>query len=121
MSGLTIYTLASCDTCRKATKWLKGRGLGFVEKPIRETPPAPHELRAMLTAHGGDIRRLFNTAGEDFRAAGLGEKLPGLSVSAALALLAKNGRLVKRPFLIGPDVALVGWNEAAWTAALGKK
>jgi hypothetical protein len=28
---------------------------------------------------------------------------------------------VKRPFAIGAGVALVGFDEAAWTAALGKK
>ena len=36
----------------------------------------------------------------------------------ALGLLAGNGNLVKRPFLLGPKVGLVGFNEAAWTAAL---
>ena len=119
MSPLTVYTYANCDSCRRAVKWLRAHGLDFTEKPIRETPPGPAELRAMLKAQRGDLRKLFNTAGADYRAAGLGAKLPGLAETAALGLLAGNGNLVKRPFLLRADgVGLVGFDDAAWTAAL---
>jgi arsenate reductase len=119
MSPLTVYTYANCDSCRRAVKWLRAHGLEFMEKPIRETPPGPAELRAMLKAQHGELRKLFNTAGADYRAAGLGAKLPALTEAAALGLLAGNGNLVKRPFLLRADgVGLVGFNEAAWAAAL---
>lgn len=118
MSGLTVYTLASCDTCRRAVKWLRARGLAFTEKPIRGTPPGMSELRAMLSAQGGEIRRLCNTSGRDYRELRLGEKLPGLDEPAALRLLAGNGNLVKRPFLLGPGVGLVGFDEKAWADKL---
>ncbi len=116
---ITVYTYANCDTCRRATKWLRSRHLEFVEKPIRETPPSPAELRAMLAHQEDDLRRLFNTSGRDYRAANLKEKLPQLSAAEALALLAANGNLVKRPFLLAPRLGLVGFNEAAWQKALG--
>ena len=119
-AALKIYTLAQCSTCRRATQWLRAHGFGFEERAIRETPPTLPELRGMLAAHGGEIRRLFNTSGLEYRAQKLSEKLPGLGASAALALLAGNGSLVKRPFLIGDGVALVGFNEAQWAAALPK-
>jgi arsenate reductase len=118
---MRIYTLSNCDTCRAATKWLRGRGIDFEERAIRETPPTPAELRTMLAAHDGEIRRLFNTAGRDYREQGLGGKLPTLSSAAAVALLAANGNLVKRPFLIGETTALVGFNEKIWSAALPAK
>ena len=119
MSALKIYTYANCDTCRRAVKWLRARGLECDERPIRETPPSAAELRTMLAAHGGELRRLFNTSGRDYREQKLGEKLPTLTETAALALLAGNGNLVKRPFLLGPGVALVGFDEGVWAAALG--
>ncbi len=121
MSALKIYTYAQCDTCRRAVKWLRARGLEFDERPIRETPPSAAELRTMLAAQGGNFRRLFNTSGRDYREQKLGEKLPALTEPAALALLAGNGNLVKRPFLIGPGVALVGFSEEAWATALAGK
>jgi arsenate reductase len=118
---LKIYTYAHCDTCRRATKWLRTQGLAFTEVAIRETPPSIAELRTLLAAQGGVLRRLFNTSGRDYRGQGLGEKLPAMSETEALALLARNGNLVKRPFLLGPGAALAGFDEKAWAAALPGK
>jgi arsenate reductase len=117
---ITVYTYASCDSCRKAVKWLRAAGVEFVEKPIRETPPSLTELRAMLKHLGGsaELRRMFNTAGQDYRALGLKDALPGMTEAEALGLLAKNGNLVKRPFLLGKAVGLVGFDEKVWTERL---
>ena len=122
---LTVYTYANCDTCRRAVKWLRAHDIAFVEKPIRDTPPTGDELRVMLARLGGPgaLRKLFNTAGRDYRELKLGEQLPALSAADALGLLAGNGNLVKRPFAIGTGVAesgvgLVGFDEETWAAAL---
>jgi len=117
---LRIYTYSNCETCRRAMKWLNRHGVLVEERPIRQIPPSPEELRRMLAACGGERRRLFNTSGRDYRQLRLGERLPEMSESGAHALLAANGNLVKRPFLIGPAVALVGFDESAWSAALLK-
>jgi arsenate reductase (glutaredoxin) len=115
---LIIYTLSNCDTCRAATKWLRAQGIAFEERAIRDTPPSVAELRAMLAGQKGALRKLFNTAGRDYRELKLGEKLPTLSENAALALLAENGSLVKRPFLVGEGVTLVGFDASVWAATL---
>ena len=86
---MKMYTYAKCDTCRKATKWLRDKGFDFEEIPIRETPPSPAELRKMLAIYQGDLRRLFNTSGQDYRALGMKDKLPTLSEDEAIALLAE--------------------------------
>ncbi len=118
MSRLTLYTLRQCSTCRAAVKWLGSRKIDCEEKAIRETPPTLAELRAMLAAYQGEVRRLFNSSGMEYRALGLAKKLPALTTDEALGLLAGNGRLVKRPFVIGRGVALVGFDEEAWAIAL---
>ena len=118
---LKIYTLSNCDTCRKATKWLRTRKIPFHEVAIRETPPTVAELGVALAANEGELRRLFNTAGREYREQKVAEKLPELSAPAALAMLAANGSLVKRPFLLGDGVALVGFNEQSWAAALSAR
>lgn len=115
---LKIYTLSNCTTCREAVKWLRAHAIAFEESAIRETPPTPAELRTMLAAQGGEVRRLFNTSGRDYRELKLGERMPDLTAAAAIALLAANGNLVKRPFAVGADAALVGFNDAAWAKAL---
>jgi arsenate reductase len=115
-----LYTLSNCDSCRRAAKWLRARQVAFAERPIRETPPTVAELRAALAAQG-DVRRLFNTAGQEYRALKIAEQLPAMSEAAAVALLAGNGRLVKRPFLVAGGAAWAGFDEQAWTRMIGRE
>ncbi len=119
MPVLKVYAYKNCDTCRKALKWLKENRIDHETKAIRETPPAEAELEAALAANGGDLRKLFNTSGGDYRELGLKDKLPSMTTAEAIALLSSNGNLVKRPLLIGDGIALTGFNEAAWKSALG--
>jgi len=114
---LKVYAYSKCDTCRKALKFLRARKIVFQEIAIRETPPSPSELKAMLDARG-QIRKLFNTSGADYKALGLGAKLAGMSEAEAIGLLSGNGNLIKRPFLIGDGVNLVGFDEVEWRSAL---
>jgi arsenate reductase len=115
---LKVYTLAQCSTCRDATKWLRTRGIEFDERPIREQPPTVSELKTVAKALG-DTRRLFNTSGLEYRAQKLSEKLPQLDDDARFRLLSSNGSLVKRPFVVGDGIALVGFNETRWAEVLG--
>ncbi len=121
---LKLYTYNNCGTCRKAVKWLRESDVGFVELNIRATPPSRKELERMLTHLGGakELRRLFNTSGGDYRALDLKSKLAAMSEAEALALLAGNGNLVKRPFLLTDGASgqggLVGFDAAAWSDLL---
>ena len=111
---LTIYAYDRCDTCRKALRWLDDHGIAHHTKAIRDTPPSPAELKGMLKAQGGELRKLFNTSGVDYREQGIAKRLPDLSADAALALLAANGNLVKRPFVIGDGHHVVGFHPELW-------
>jgi len=117
---LKLYSYSGCSTCKNAIKWLKAHTIPFEEIAIRETPPSVADLKAMLAAHSGDLRRLCNTSGQDYRNLGLKDKLPAMSTDAALKLLAENGNLVKRPFAIDPKnkIYLVGFKENEWKIAL---
>lgn len=117
---LKLYAYSGCSTCKNALKWLKAHAIPFVEIAIRETPPLLAELKAMLDAHSGDLRRLFNVSGQDYRNLGLKDKLPTMSSDAALKLLVENGNLVKRPFAIDAKnkIHLVGFKEDEWKLAL---
>lgn len=118
--SIKVYAYKNCGTCQKASKWLNARGIAFKEIPIRETPPTVAELKKMLKALDGDIRKLFNTSGTDYKALNMKEKLPAMSEAEAIALLASNGNLVKRPFVLGDGVATVGFKEETWAELLDK-
>lgn len=115
---LKIYTYEKCSTCSKARRFLKSHNITFEEFPIREVPPSLAELKLMLAAYEGNIRKLFNTSGVDYKALGLSAKLSDMSEAAALKLLASNGNLIKRPFVLGPKVRLIGFDEESWKKQL---
>ena len=60
----------------------------------------------------------FEEACARYRELGVRDSLPGMSDEEALALLATDGMLVKRPVLFGDGVALVGFRETEWQTAL---
>ena len=111
-----LYAYKNCDSCRKAIKWLKQNEISHETKAIRETPPSVAELQTALDSQNGELRKLFNTSGTDYRELGLKDKLPGMTSDEALTLLSQNGNLVKRPLFLG-DFVLVGFNEAVWKNA----
>ena len=113
-----MYTYKNCGTCKRATKWLKEQGVDFEELPIRETPPSVVELKQMLGYQNGELKKLFNIAGGDYRELNMREVLSTLSEREALELLAGRGNLVKRPFLLGDGFGLVGFKEADWASVI---
>lgn len=116
---VTVYLYERCSTCRAAADWLRQQAIPFDERPIYTQPPSVAELRRMMAFQDGELRRLFNTSGLEYRALDLKTKLPTLSESDALALLASNGKLVKRPFLLADSFGLVGFKADAWAKAFG--
>jgi len=112
--SLRVWAYAGCDSCRKAQRFLAERKIAHELIAIRERPPGVAELRAMLAHLGGDLRRLFNTSGGDYKALNMKDRLPKLSVDEALAVLATNGNLVKRPFALAPDRGTTGFKPEEW-------
>lgn len=119
---MKLYTYAKCGTCRKAVKWLAAEGIEAEEIPIRETPPNKGELKQMLAHLDGELKRLFNTSGQDYRALNLKEKLGEMTESEAFDLLSQNGNLVKRPFVLTETEGTTGFKEEEWQRLFsGKK
>ena len=113
-----VYLYSKCSTCQKAVKFLEQHKVVFKSVEIKTTAPSVDELKKMLKYQGGDIKKLFNTSGMLYRELNLTQKLPAMSSEQALELLSQNGMLVKRPFLLGKDLGLVGFREPQWQQAL---
>ena len=113
---MKVYAYNKCDSCRKALRFLDQQKIQYEFLDITEQAPTKKELELMLEKVG-EIKKLFNTSGVVYKEMNLSEKLPKLSKAEMIALLASNGRLVKRPFLIAKDIALVGYKEAEWQQA----
>jgi arsenate reductase len=77
-------------------------------------PPKKKELKDVLARSGLPVKKLFNTSGLSYREGGFGQRLQGMSESEALDALAADGKLIKRPLVVGEDYALVGFEEKAY-------
>lgn len=120
-SPLKLFSYPKCGTCRKALQWLAQQGFsveaGNLELiDITLQPPSPAELR--LAWDGLGRKRLFNTSGQSYRALG-SATVAAMDDDEALAALAADGKLIKRPFAItAAGTALVGFKPEEWQAAL---
>ena len=115
---MLVLVYRKCSTCQKACKWLEEQGIAFEERPIVEQNPTYEELKAWYEKSGLPLKKFFNTSGLLYKEMKLKDKLAELSEDEQLQLLATNGMLVKRPFVVGDNFVLTGFKEAEWTAKI---
>jgi Spx/MgsR family transcriptional regulator len=118
---MIIYVHPKCSTCKEALAFLKNHSVTYIEKDILKETPSITELKKMLSYQEEDMKKLFNTSGLLYKEMGLKNKLPLLDQDQALELLASNGMLIKRPFLIGKDYGLVGFKKSIWEKTVVKE
>ena len=108
---LTAYIYPKCGTCRAALKSLDAKGASPKLINVVESPPSVEELRRLWRQSGLPLRKFFNTSGEVYKEMNLKDKLPQMSEEEMLALLASNGKLIKRPIVTDGESVTVGYNE----------
>jgi arsenate reductase (glutaredoxin) len=122
---IKIYEYKNCSTCQKAIKYLESNKVIFQALPIVDQPPTMAELKKMLgylKKDGGSFKSLFNTSGVQYRELKISDKIKaGLSEEEAIGLLSKNGKLIKRPFLLTDGHGTVGFKPEIWKKILGLK
>lgn len=115
---LTVYAYGKCGTCRKALAWLDERGRAYEVIDVTLQPPTVAELRRVL-ATGQPLTQLYNTSGQAYREGKVSELRKRLGEDEQLELLAKNGRLVKRPLVTDGAQATVGFDAARFAERWG--
>jgi arsenate reductase (glutaredoxin) len=118
--GITLYGIANCDTVRKARGWLDGKGLSYRFHDYKKAGVDEARLRRWVEAEGWE--RILNTRGTTFRRLDPG-LTTDLEADRAIALMREHGSAIRRPIVEyeHEDGAglLVGFDEQAWSTALG--
>ncbi len=109
-----------CSTCQKAKKWLNDNHIDYTTRHIVEQNPTAEELHDWQLRSGQPLKTFFNTSGMLYRQLDVKNKLPKMSETEQLELLASNGMLVKRPLLIGENFAIAGFKAEKWLSVLKK-
>ena len=121
MSGdsamLTVYGIKSCDTCRRARKFLEDKAIGFRFHDLREDGLDIQMLERWSARI--EWERLLNRKSLTWR------KIPDadrgdMTKDRAFALMLDQPTLVKRPVLEHPAYFAVGFSEKRFTDFLAK-
>ena len=118
IAEIVLYGLKSCDSCRRARRWLDDHAADYRFVDIRDDTPDIATLESWCEAVGRDA--LLNRRSTTWR--GLDENLrTGLDRVSAGALAAEHPTLIKRPVLtIGGTVAVVGFDPVRYSELLAK-
>jgi arsenate reductase len=112
-----MWHYPGCDTCRKARRWLSDHGVEHDLVHIVDEPPDRETLRDLWRRSGLPLPKLFNTSGQSYREGGFKDRVKSMTEDEALAALAADGKLIKRPLVSHPGGALVGFKTDTWSEA----
>ncbi|WEV44275.1 arsenate reductase family protein [Lactobacillus sp. ESL0684] len=113
---IKFYGYKRCSTSRSAQKWLEDHGVQFEFQDLVEQPPQKEELISWMKQYQDrGLRYFFNTHGMDYRKMQLKDKIAEMSIDEAADLMSKNGKLIKRPLVVGSNKLTCGFNEQVYT------
>ena len=115
---LAVYQYPKCSTCRNALRWLTAHGVKYQSIDIVTSPPSLSVLESALARSGLPVTKLFNTSGQSYREGNYKERLKTASKAEALAELAKDGKLIKRPLLVSERLVLIGFDADVYASNL---
>lgn len=113
---LTVYGLSQCDTVKRARQWLQAQGVDFQFVDFKKTPPSAAQISAWTEAAGWEA--LLNKRGTTWRKLDAAMQARVVDAPSAAAVLAQYPSAIKRPVVEADGQLLVGFDEAAWRAAL---
>ena len=106
---IDIYGLKTCDTCRKAVKWLTAEGMDHVFHDLRAEGVTQRQIGCWADAVGWEM--LLNKASTTWRGLDAADK-EDVDKTKALALMTAYPTLVKRPVFDLGEIVLVGFKPA---------
>jgi arsenate reductase len=113
---VTIYGIKNCDTMKKARSWLDGHGVAYAFHDYKAAGIDRATLEGWARQVGWEV--LLNRSGTTFR------KLPDaaredLTEAKAIALMADQPSMIKRPVLDIGGKLLVGFKPEQYEGTFG--
>lgn len=105
-NDIVLYGITTCDTVRKARKWLEGQGTAFVYHDLRKDGLSEPDLTAWVKAVGWEA--LLNRSGTTFRKLPDAEKQVTTEAQAVSLMLA-HPTVIKRPVLMRSGIVTLGF------------
>ena len=108
---LTLYGIPSCDSCRKARKWLDANAIAYRFHNLRADCVDDDMLERWLAAV--DWKALLNTRSTTWRGLAAGDRTD-LDRQRASQLMLAHPTLIKRPVAESGKTVLVGFSAESY-------
>ncbi|MER2226077.1 MAG: transcriptional regulator Spx [Carnobacterium sp.] len=106
---ITLYSSASCTSCRKARSWLEEHDIPFTEKNVFTEKITDEELRAILQLTENGTNEIISQRSQALRELDINiEEMP---LGRVLKLIQQHPGIMRRPILVDNKRLLVGYNE----------
>ncbi|HEX2793484.1 MAG TPA: arsenate reductase [Croceicoccus sp.] len=112
---MIVYGIPNCDTVKKARNWLDQKRVAYAFHDYKKQGVPEDRLRDWVAAKGWDV--LLNRRGTTFRKLDEVAKAD-IDAGKAVAIMLAHPSTIKRPVVEHGDDLLVGFDPAAWEAAL---
>lgn len=106
--SIILYGIKNCDTVKKARRWLETQQIEYIFHDFRVDGLTEDMLKDFLKHV--DWETLLNKRGTTWRRLSENQK-QGISKQKAIALMAENPTLIKRPVLDHEEEYLIGFSE----------
>lgn len=106
---MKVFTLKTCDTCRKALKELSAADVDFTAVDIRADGLTDADITALVDAVG--FEKALNRRSTTWRGLSDADKAD-LSAAKAVSLINAHPTLLKRPAITDGKTTTVGWDAA---------
>ena len=110
-----LYGIPNCDTVKKARAWLEAQGVDHAFHDYKKEGADPARLEGWIAAAGLDA--VLNRRGITYRRLCDADRSE-IEAGGAVAVMARQPSLIKRPVAEHPGGLLVGFTESEWAKVL---
>lgn len=115
-----FYCYSKCSTCRKAQRYLEERNITLNIIDIKSALFTLEDIKNFHMQSGKEIKKLFNTSGNVYKALKLKDKIKDMSLEECYEILTTDGMLIKRPILVTDKKVLFGFKEEEYEDLLSE-
>lgn len=106
---IVIYTSPGCASCRKVKKWLKERGLEYIEKNIFSFVLNEVEIKHLLKRSENGTDDLISKRSKIIQESNI--DLDDMTTNEIVKFIQDNPSVLRRPIIVSEKNFLIGYDE----------
>lgn len=106
---ISIYTVPSCSSCKKAEEWLRAHKLKYKKINMLTDDISPDEIKRILSLTEDGTEEIISRRSKAYQR--LNIDFDAISISQLIGLIEENRTLLRRPLIFDEKRLQVGYNE----------